>query len=67
MGATGSSDVKETEMLIWGFLLKQVRRWRTYRRTYNELVSLDDRTLADINISRSEIPGIARHAAAAIR
>jgi uncharacterized protein YjiS (DUF1127 family) len=53
-------------MLIWGYLLKQIRRWRTYRRTYNELVSLDDRTLADINISRSEIPGIARHAAAGI-
>jgi uncharacterized protein YjiS (DUF1127 family) len=54
-------------MLIWGYLLRQIRRWRTYRRTYNELVSLDDRTLADINISRSEIPGIARHAAAAVR
>lgn len=54
-------------MLIWGYLLRQMRRWRTYRRTYNELVSLDDRTLADINISRSEIPGIARHAAEAIQ
>jgi uncharacterized protein YjiS (DUF1127 family) len=53
-------------MLIWGYLLRQVRRWRTYRRTYNELVSLDDRTLADINISRSEIPGIARHAATTV-
>ncbi len=54
-------------MLIWGYVLKQLRRWRTYRRTYDELVSLDDRTLADINISRSEIPGIARHAAATVR
>ncbi len=54
-------------MLIWGYLLRQIRRYRTYRRTYNELVSLDDRTLADINISRSEIPGIARHAATAVR
>lgn len=54
-------------MLLWGFLLKQFKRWRAYRRTYNELVSLDDRTLADINISRSEIPGIARGAAADIR
>lgn len=54
-------------MLIWGFILKQYKRWRAYRRTYDELVSLDDRTLADINIARSEIPGIARHAADLVR
>lgn len=53
-------------MLLWGFILRQFKRWRAYRQAYNELAALDDRTLADINISRSEIPGIARHAAAAI-
>ncbi len=54
-------------MLLWGYVLRQIKRWRMYRRTYNELAALDDRTLADINISRAEIPGIASHAAAAIR
>lgn len=54
-------------MLIWGFVLRQFKRWREYRRTYNELVSLDDRTLADINVNRSEIPGIARHAATLVK
>ncbi len=53
-------------MLIWGYILRQIKRWRMYRRTFNELAALDDRMLSDINISRAEIPGIARHAAAAI-
>jgi len=54
-------------MLLWGYILRQIKRWRMYRRTYNELAALDDRTLADINISRAEIPGIAHHAATSIR
>lgn len=54
-------------MLLWGYVLRQIKRWRMYRQTYNELAALDDRTLADINVSRAEIPGIASHAAAAIR
>jgi uncharacterized protein YjiS (DUF1127 family) len=30
--------------------------WRNYRRAYNELQSLDDRALADIGVTRTEIP-----------
>lgn len=50
-------------MLFWTFLLKRYRTWKTYRATVAELTKLDDRTLADINVGRSEIDGIARRAA----
>ena len=33
--------------------------WREYQDTYGELASLDDRMLADIGISRSDIPRVA--------
>lgn len=32
--------------------------WRQRTRAYDELMALDDRSLADIGIHRSEIPGI---------
>ena len=35
--------------------------WRQRRRAYAELVSLDDRSLADIGITRSEIPYVLSH------
>ncbi|WP_341990174.1 DUF1127 domain-containing protein [Azorhizobium sp. AG788] len=50
-------------MLIWGYIARQVRRWNAYNRTVAELSQLDDRTLSDINVSRSEIRSIAHHAA----
>jgi len=53
-------------MLLWEFLVRQVRRWRTYRRTYEELMRLDDRGLADISVSRGEIEHIARDAARSV-
>lgn len=52
-------------MLLWGFLARQVRRWQVYNRTVAELSQLDDRSLADINVSRSEIRAVARSAAVA--
>ncbi|MDF2995720.1 MAG: hypothetical protein K0R27_1357 [Xanthobacteraceae bacterium] len=51
-------------MLLFGFIAKQIRRWQAYRRTLIELSVLDDRTLADINVSRGEIASVARRAAA---
>lgn len=39
------------------------RRQAAYRRTYDELIRLDDRDLADLGISRADIPDIAREAA----
>lgn len=41
-------------------LVTQYRRWRRYRETYNELMRLTDRDLADLGINRGDIPGVAR-------
>ena len=35
--------------------------WRKYQQAYRELASLDDRALADIGVTRSEIPFILTH------
>lgn len=53
-------------MLLWDFLVRQIRRWRTYHRTYWELMQLNDRELRDIRISRSEIETVARQAARSV-
>jgi uncharacterized protein YjiS (DUF1127 family) len=37
-------------------------RWQRYNRTVSELKSLTDRDLADLGISRSDIPRLARDA-----
>lgn len=36
------------------------RNWRSYRDTYNELMRLSQRDLADLGINRTDIPEIAR-------
>jgi uncharacterized protein YjiS (DUF1127 family) len=44
------------------FLAKVIqlyRSWRSYERSISELSRLDDRELADIGISRAEIPAVA--------
>jgi uncharacterized protein YjiS (DUF1127 family) len=38
--------------------------WRQRQRAYAELFALDDRSLADIGITRSEIPYVLSHATA---
>jgi uncharacterized protein YjiS (DUF1127 family) len=57
---------KETNMLLWGTIVRLYKRWRAYERTYEELMRLDDRELADINIRRTDIDSIARHTARGI-
>ncbi len=44
-------------------LLTTYRTWRKYRETYNELMRLTNRDLADLGISRADIPEIARQSA----
>jgi uncharacterized protein YjiS (DUF1127 family) len=45
-------------------IVNTYRAWRKYRETYNELMRLSSRDLADLGISRSEIPEIARKSVA---
>ncbi len=42
-----------------GKLIGWYRMWSRYRREVRELSQLSDRELADIGVTRSEIPGIA--------
>ena len=35
-----------------------IARWRQRQRAYGELAALDDRSLADIGIRRSQIPAV---------
>jgi uncharacterized protein YjiS (DUF1127 family) len=53
--------------MILGYFAKLFRRWQVYHQTYAELMRLDDRTLADISVNRSQIDSIARHAAKSVR
>ena len=43
-----------------------VANWREWRRAYAELSALDDRSLADIGITRSEIPYVLSHASQSV-
>lgn len=54
-------------MVLWGQLVRIYKRWRAYERTYEELMRLNDRELADINVRRGDIDLIARQSAQAIR
>ena len=40
---------------------ERIGEWRKYQQAYRELVALDDRGLADIGVTRSEIPFILSH------
>jgi uncharacterized protein YjiS (DUF1127 family) len=40
-------------------ILNFLRAWRRYNATLNELYRLGDRDLADLGISRSDIPRVA--------
>lgn len=46
-----------------GGLTQRIQRYRTYRQTLEELESLSDRELDDLNISRHQMRGIAYRAA----
>jgi uncharacterized protein YjiS (DUF1127 family) len=45
-------------------LTAAVTDWRERRQAYSELAALDDRSLADIGITRSEIPFMLTHPSA---
>jgi len=39
------------------------RAWKKYRETYNELMRLSPRDLADLGINQADIPAVARKSA----
>lgn len=41
-------------------LVAKLRGWRERQRVLDELYALDDRTLADIGLSRGDIPFVAK-------
>ena len=45
--------------MILAKLIRLYRAWRNYERSLSELSRLDDRELAEIGISRAEIPAVA--------
>jgi len=49
---------ERTEMLT--SLIRYVQAWRQYGEAIRELSTLNDRELADLGITRSDIPHIAR-------
>lgn len=42
-------------------ILGNYKKWRTYRRTVDELSALSTRELNDLGISRTDIKQVARH------
>jgi uncharacterized protein YjiS (DUF1127 family) len=57
-------NAEERMMLHLTTLKARFAAWRVYRVTLRELSQLTDRDLADIGVSRSAIPAIARRALA---
>ena len=45
--------------MVLSHIVRFLRSWRRYNRSVNELSRLGDRELADIGISRGDIPAIA--------
>ena len=52
-----SAEYEESQMLTT--IVRFLQSWRRYNRSLSELNRLGDRELADIGISRSDIPRVA--------
>jgi uncharacterized protein YjiS (DUF1127 family) len=48
---------------MFASIVRAIREWRRYNQSLSELSRLGDRELADIGISRSDIPRVAWNAA----
>jgi uncharacterized protein YjiS (DUF1127 family) len=58
----GAPDVKEPKRkrnAMFAAIVRFVREWKNYNRSLSELSRLGDRELADIGVSRSDIPRLA--------
>jgi uncharacterized protein YjiS (DUF1127 family) len=49
--------------IMFAALVRFIQEWKRYNQSLNELSRLGDRELADIGISRSDIPRVAWNAA----
>jgi uncharacterized protein YjiS (DUF1127 family) len=57
----GAGQERKTKMLV--AIINFLQAWRRYNTSLRELYQLGDRELADIGISRSDIPRVAWDAA----
>jgi uncharacterized protein YjiS (DUF1127 family) len=56
-------DFMKKEDIMFAALVRFIQEWKRYNQSLNELSRLGDRELADIGISRSDIPRVAWNAA----
>ena len=56
----------EVRTMILSSIVRFLRTWRRYNQSVNELSRLSDRELADIGISRGDIPAAAWEASQAV-
>ena len=56
-------DFKGKKDIMFAALVRFIQEWKRYNQSLNELSRLGDRELADIGISRSDIPRVAWNAA----
>ena len=62
--ATGAAGLtKERRNTMIAALARFIQEWKRYNQSLSELSRLGDRELADIGISRSDIPRVAWNAA----
>jgi uncharacterized protein YjiS (DUF1127 family) len=56
-------DLTRKKDTMFAALVRFIQEWKRYNQSINELSRLGDRELADIGISRSDIPRVAWNAA----
>jgi uncharacterized protein YjiS (DUF1127 family) len=57
------AGLKRKRAAMFANLVRFIREWKRYNQSLNELSRLGDRELADIGISRSDIPRVAWNSA----
>jgi uncharacterized protein YjiS (DUF1127 family) len=59
---TGCEPNKRKRNTMFAAIVRFIREWKRYHQSLSELSRLGDRELADIGISRSDIPQVAWNA-----
>jgi uncharacterized protein YjiS (DUF1127 family) len=57
--SSASAAVTRKRPIMFANLVRIIREWKRYNQSMTELSRLGDRELADIGISRSDIPRVA--------